>query len=92
MRLIGREHLVSLSALSPESAKWVSSWVAELRGANWRQPSDVVGQFPKAYQYENGGFLFPTPPHRIGVYVLVAFSQGVIIVLSLITLEASNDH
>lgn len=91
MRLIGRAKLLALGQ-DHETAKWVASWIAELRGAHWKRPADVAGQFPKVWQQKDGTFLFPVPQRQVGIHVLVAFSQGVALIVAIKAFEIANEH
>lgn len=64
------------------AAKWVPGWVAELRDAHWKRPSDVVGQFPKARQENDGTFLFPIAGRPAGIHALIVFPRGLVLILS----------
>ena len=92
MRLIGRAKLVPLSQQDRDTARWVASWIAELRDAHWKRPADVAGQFPRARQQHDGTFLFPVPQRQVGIHVLVAFSQGVALIVAIKVFEAANGH
>ena len=90
MRLIGRAKLASLSERNRETARWVAGWIAELRDANWKRPADIGGPFPRAAQQNDGTFLFPVPQCQVGVHVLIAFSQSIVLIVAVRVLEASN--
>jgi len=92
VRLIGREKLVPLGEQDRNTAKWVASWIAEIRDAHWKRPADVAGQFPKARQQNDGTFLFPVPQRQIGIHVLMAFSQGVALIIAIRVFEVANGH
>lgn len=92
MRLIGRAKLASLSERDRETAKWVASWIAELREANWRRPADVGRRFPKASEQNDGTILFPVPKHRVGIQVLIGFSYNVVLITSVKDVESANGN
>ena len=92
MRLIGREKLMTLGEQDRDTAKWVVSWIAELRDAHWKRPADVTGQFPRARQQDDGSFVFPVPRRQVGINVLMAFSRGLALVLAIKGLKATNGH
>jgi mRNA-degrading endonuclease HigB of HigAB toxin-antitoxin module len=92
VRLIGRAKLVPLSEQDRDTAKWVASWIAELRDAHWKRPSDVALQFPKACQRNDGTFIFPVPRRPVGIHVLIAFSRGVALIIAIRDIEAANGH
>ena len=81
---------MAFSEQDRDTAKWVMSWIAELRDAHWKRATDVTGQFPKALQQKDGTFLFPVPQRPIGVHVLIAFSRGLVLVLAIKGLKATN--
>jgi len=92
VRVIGRERLALLCGDGGDTARWVSSWLAELRDAHWKRPADVIVQFPKARPQRDGSFLFPVPRQERGIQVLVAFSHGLALVLAVTVLKATNGH
>ena len=90
MRLIGRAKLASLGERDGETARWVAGWIAELRDANWKRPADIGGRFPTASQQSDGTFLFPVPQRQVGVRVLIAFPQSIVLIVAIRILEAAN--
>ncbi len=92
MRLIGREKLTTLSGQDRDTARWVASWSAELLGANWKRPADVVLQFPRASQKLDGIFMFQPPNKAIEIDALISFPRGIILIVSTRLLEVANDH
>jgi mRNA interferase HigB len=91
VRLIGRAKLVPLSQQDRDTAKWVASWIAEVRDAHWKRPADVAAQFPKVCQQEDGTFLFPVPRRHVGIHVLIVFSRGVALIVAIRVIEAANE-
>lgn len=81
MRLLGRQNLQLLLRSDDFIRKWVLSWVSELTYANWREPSDVVNQFPKVRLSESGHFVFPINNSNKEVCIQIAFQQGVAVII-----------
>ena len=81
MRLLGRQNLQLLLCSDDFIRKWVLSWVSELTYANWREPSDVVNQFPKVRLSESGHFVFPINNSNKEVCIQIAFQQGVAVII-----------
>jgi mRNA-degrading endonuclease HigB of HigAB toxin-antitoxin module len=92
LRLIGREKLMPLRGQNQETARWVAHWSAELRDAHWKRPTDIAHQFPKAKQLGNSNFLFPIPKQKIAIHLLIAFPQGVALIIAITVFEAANGH
>jgi mRNA-degrading endonuclease HigB of HigAB toxin-antitoxin module len=92
VRLIGRAKLMALSRHDRDTAKWIASWIAELRDAHWKRPTDVSRQFPKACQQNDGTFLFPVPQRQLGIHVLIAFSQDVALIVAIRVFEIVHEH
>ena len=92
MRLVGRAKLVSLAQRDERTAKWISSWVAEFRDANWKRPTDVTGQFPTVRLGNDGTFLFIVPRHKVGIHVLITFAQGIALIIAIRVLDTANGH
>ncbi|BCT66545.1 hypothetical protein NNRS527_00108 [Nitrosospira sp. NRS527] len=80
MRLIGRS---KLSHHAPEVMKWLQSWTAEVMGAQWRSPNDVIQQFPKVSYQGQGNFLFAVAGGILFLKLIVAFPQGVAFICDL---------
>lgn len=91
MRLIGRAKLAPL-ARDRDTAKWVVGWAAEVRDAQWKRPADVAKQFPSVLHNTDGTFLFRVPQRSLGVRVLVAFTEGVALVVAVRVFEVANEH
>lgn len=91
MRLIGRAKLVPLER-DRDTAKWAVNWVAEVRDAQWKRPADVAKQFPNVVYDSDGTFLFRVPQRSIGVRVLVAFTEGVALVVAVRVFEVANEY
>ena len=91
MRLIGRAKLAPLRR-DRDTAKWVVSWAAEVCEAQWKRPADVTRQFPNVLCDTDGTFLFRVAQRPIGVRVLVAFAEGVALVVAVRVFEVANEH
>lgn len=83
MRLIGREKLNPLRGKGADVEKWTRSWVAEVAGAHWRQPNDVIGQFPNAHHQGHGCFMFPIGRCQLAIKLQIAFAQGIALISEL---------
>ncbi|WP_114970969.1 type II toxin-antitoxin system HigB family toxin [Rhodoferax ferrireducens] len=81
MRLIGRERLIGLYGTGAQA--WLSSWIAEVIAANWKQPLDVRHQFPKAIHKGECNFRFPIDNGAATVDLLIAFPQGIALITDL---------
>jgi len=91
LRLIGTPKLIPLRK-DPSTAKWVVSWAAEVRDAQWKRPADIEKQFPSVLHEMDGAFLFRVPEHPLRVRVLVAFAEGVAVVVAVRVFEVANEH
>lgn len=83
VRLIGRAKLRRLKGTGEQTEKWVRSWASEVMNAHWKQPSDVVKQFPKAKHDGEGLFFFPVGECNWTIHLLITFSQGVALVTNI---------
>lgn len=83
MRLIGRNKLDLLRGSSEAVETWLTNWVAEIRGANWKHAIDVVEQFPNARRMEEGHFEFPIGSCGWVIQLLISFPQGVVLITDL---------
>jgi mRNA-degrading endonuclease HigB of HigAB toxin-antitoxin module len=83
MKLLGRNRLQALYGLDNQTDKWLRSWVSEISHANWKQPKDVLLQFPQAKSGTNGTFHFRVGLHSQYVEVSMMFPLAVAIVTDL---------
>lgn len=81
MRLLGRAGLQSLRGKNDETDRWIDTWAAEVTTAHWKRPADLFLQFPKATE-KNGTFSFPIANSQSNLDVIIAFPQGITLVIS----------
>lgn len=84
MHLLGRDKLNLLRGLDEPTNKWLTSWISEVSHAHWKQPADLLDQYPHAQQIGQGIFLFPAGTCGYAVQLMVAFHQSVALVTSLV--------
>lgn len=87
MRLIGRKKLHSLQNQSTQVQRWLLTWVAEVMGAHWKCPADVIRQFPNASEGGTNLFVFPVYSCSCSIGLLVAFPQEIALISTLISAE-----
>lgn len=80
MKILGLPHIAGLNART-ELRVWASAWVAEVRYATWRQPGDVITQFPSAVQIAIDRFRFYAHERLASVEVSIAYPQGIVLIL-----------
>lgn len=85
MRLIGRSILQRTLELHPSARPWVTSWVAEVTDAQWKQPADVREQFPRARERPFGAFAFPVADTGKALVLAIAYPAGVAVIEALIS-------
>lgn len=85
MRLIGREKLWQRKSMSEQTEKWILNWISEVMGAHWKQPIDVISQFPKAISKGENYFMFHV--EKWTIHLLIAFPQGIAVVTDLTVKE-----
>lgn len=81
MKLVGRSRLETAMARGGPAAKWLTSWVAEIRNGHWKRSLDFKGEFPRSVQIGDGTFLFRCPHSEIQITVHFAFSLGIAIIV-----------
>jgi mRNA-degrading endonuclease HigB of HigAB toxin-antitoxin module len=91
MRLLGRDTLRGLQKRNELLDKWLASWLCEIVHARWWSPVDVINQFPKVQENDNGLFLFQTEPKGFCIEVQIAFPQGIALITALIELTEDNN-
>lgn len=90
MRLIGKPILQRTLALYPAARPWVTSWVAEIADAQWKQPADVRAQFPRVRERPSGAFAFPVADTGSALVLAIAFPAGVALIETLISRDDSH--
>jgi mRNA-degrading endonuclease HigB of HigAB toxin-antitoxin module len=91
LRVIGRCKLNLIRRTDEPLRKWLVSWLAEIENANWRRPSDVIGQFPKAQMgLSDNRFVFSAERHRAEIHVIIGFSRGVALITAVKISEVSD--
>ncbi|AGA34932.1 hypothetical protein TVNIR_3295 [Thioalkalivibrio nitratireducens DSM 14787] len=84
MRLLGRKKLEDLWGVDPETDRWLTGWVAEIAHARWREPSELLTQFPGArVGSSQGQFLFPVCGGGTMIETLFLFHQQVALIQAL---------
>lgn len=83
MRLVGREKLQSIMCSNELARVWLCAWVAEFADASWRQPADVLQQFPNVRESGSGQFYFPIANCNQEVCIQIAFPQGIAVIVGL---------
>lgn len=83
MRLIGRNRLDQLRGSGEAVETWLTNWVAEIRGANWKHAADVVEQFPNVRRLGGEHFEFPIGGCGRVIQLVISFSQGVVLITDL---------
>lgn len=83
MRLVGKERLQCLRNAGGQLQIWAQAWVCEVQNSQWRSANDVLEQFPRATVHSDGSFAFPVGDLHYVVRVMIAFSEGVAIVMEL---------
>lgn len=92
MRLIGREKLASIDGCGPDGGRWVSMWASEIAYANWRQPVDVINQFPRARLGQGGRCVFPLSRSSFGIHALIDFARAIVLVTAVENDETNVGH
>jgi mRNA-degrading endonuclease HigB of HigAB toxin-antitoxin module len=92
VRLIGREKLARIDGCGQDAGVWVSVWASEIAYANWRQPVDVVKQFPRARLGEGGRCVFPLSQSSIGIHALIDFARAIVLVTAVENDETNVGH
>ena len=80
MRLIGRN---KLNHSSHDAMAWMKVWAADVIQAQWKEPEDVIRQFPKAKISVPGNFLFNVGEYQLQLQITIAFPQGIALVTDL---------
>ena len=80
MKILGLARLDCLQAIE-STRTWLVAWTNEVRQATWRQPTDVLVQFPSAQPLETNRILFLCTGTRGAIEVQFAFPQGIALVI-----------
>jgi hypothetical protein len=83
MKLLGRDKLQSLLGLDEQTDKWIRGWMSEVVNANWKDPLDVLHQFPHAKRASSGIFHFRVASQPKLIEVSMTFPKATAIVIDL---------
>ena len=92
MRLLGKPLLFQLTRTHPSTRAWASSWASEIGEANWKQPADVLRQFPRVGEPFPNEFAFPVAELPIAVLLKIAFPQSIAVIKQLVNREEFHDY
>lgn len=66
-----------------QTDRWLLSWTAEVRSANWKSADQLLKQFPLARMAERDSFVFPINGSNRGLKLRVTFPLGLAVVFDL---------
>jgi mRNA-degrading endonuclease HigB of HigAB toxin-antitoxin module len=83
MRLLGRNHLQTISGLNAQTDSWLTAWVYEIVNANWKEPIDLVKQYRSVIQLNNSTYLFQVTAFDGFVELHISFQQGIALITAI---------
>lgn len=89
MRLVGREKLNHLND-NVQAKSWLRNWIAEVKDANWKNPTDVFDQFPNVRVKGQNLFMFPISKINVAVELMVAYPQGIALITNTSVIDHAN--
>lgn len=78
MRIIARRTLRNYFDRHPQSKSRLEAWYAEVKQAQWKSPTDVLSQFPKARIVGKDRVLFDILRNRYRLVVRVNYIAGIV--------------
>lgn len=90
MHLVGKNIIQRLIAEQPTAHGWASAWTHEVAHAQWKSPSDVHAQYPRARERAAGKFAFPVAGTTMDVLLALHFAGGIAVIENLIERDESD--
>lgn len=81
MLVLGKDKLQIVPSSESDVHWWLKSWLAELYSANWKDPSDLLAQFPKVSCTGPNAFQFRVGTDAWILELLVCFPQNLALVV-----------
>ena len=92
MRIAGRPLIDTAIRNHPDLAGPLQAWTAEVEGATWKTPLDIVSRYPRASILPGGcRVVFPIKGNRYRLIAVVEFVGGLVRVRWIGT-HAEYDH
>ncbi len=80
MRVVGREKLHQFCTEHADCRKWISVWLADVGGSQWRTPQDIKSRYASASMLERNTVIFNVRGNEYRLVTCVAYQTGVVVV------------
>lgn len=84
MRLIGKIKLLRLKGVNEQTDMWLISWISEVHYAQWKDPFDVLQQFPTTCEIDQNRVQFKISPCDYAIQTLFNFRQQIVLITGFI--------
>jgi len=81
VRVVGREQLDGFMNAHADARGSLQTWLAEVEGASWRVPQDVLDRYPRASFVRDGLAVFRIKGNDYRLATQISFKNGVVRVL-----------
>ena len=81
MKLVGRELLQKFCDDNPDCRRWISAWIADVRGSKWRSPHDIKHRYASASFLATNVVIFNVRGNNYRLAVRVAYQTQIVIAL-----------
>ncbi len=78
MVLVGREKLQQFTEEHADARGWINAWVAEIKIADWKSPSDIKRQYSTASILADAIVIFNVKGNNYRLKTQIDFSASVI--------------
>ena len=80
MRLVGAPLLAEFAERHPDAKQDLEAWRLEVQAANWTNPQELIGRYPKATIVGHRQVVFKVRHNRYRMHVTVDYQSGTVIV------------
>lgn len=80
MRIVGLSHINTFCVRHREADKAFRSWLKEVQAATWKEPLEILDQFPRASILNDSEVVFRIRGNRYRIIAKVSYDLGVVLV------------
>jgi len=78
MRIINQGRLADFAFIHADSVKALNKWAETLTNANFKQPHDLLREFPSADYVGNDRYVFDIKGNKYRIIAVVVFTGGIV--------------
>ena len=80
MRIVGRDKLDEFCDAHADARPWISNWIADVEGRDWRTPQDIKNSYVTASFLSGNVIIFNVKGNHYRLEVRVGYNAGVVVV------------